>query len=276
MIVDGKAIAEDIYTELASRTTHVRVTLGLITAGANAVTTSFITLKRRSAQRLGIAIQHIELSSSATTGDIIDAIATLSPNVDGVIVQLPLPKTVHTETVLLAIPSDRDVDGLNYLTLEKGQRMLPPVAGATLEMLKRMSVEVRGKHVVVVGEGRLVGAPIAHVLEERGATVSVVTRTKGSMAELQKADIVVSGAGSPHIIKPHMIKKGVVLVDAGTSESGRLPAGRQGSVVGDADPRCADKASVFTPVPGGIGPIAVAMIFKNLITLAERRGHRTS
>ncbi|OGG44648.1 hypothetical protein A2673_01425 [Candidatus Kaiserbacteria bacterium RIFCSPHIGHO2_01_FULL_50_13] len=262
MIVDGKTIAEEIYAELGSRISRAHLTLGLISAGESAVTRSFVNLKKRVAQRLGVTMRHEELSSSASTGDVIDAIAALSPSVNGLIVQLPLPKTVHAETVFLAMPSERDVDALNYTAPEKDPLVLPPVVAAILEILKRTRVEVSGKRTVVLGEGRLVGAPAATVLKERGANVSVVTRSKGNTRDLLRADIIVSGVGSPHLIKPEMIKDGVVLIDAGTSESG-------GSVVGDADPACAKKASVFTPVPGGVGPIAVAMIFKNLLALAE-------
>jgi methylenetetrahydrofolate dehydrogenase (NADP+) / methenyltetrahydrofolate cyclohydrolase len=109
----------------------------------------------------------------------------------------------------------------------------------------------------------LVGVPVAQLLKDLGAEVSVVTRNRGSLTDLKEADLVVLGAGDPGFVKPDMLKEGVVLIDAGTSEA-------SGRVVGDADPNCASVASVFTPVPGGIGPIAVAMIFKNLFALAKK------
>jgi methylenetetrahydrofolate dehydrogenase (NADP+)/methenyltetrahydrofolate cyclohydrolase len=139
---------------------------------------------------------------------------------------------------------------------------LPPVAGAIVEIFVRNGVSASGKKAVVVGAGKLVGTPAAQLLRDLGAHVTVVTHTRGSLEELKDADIVVLGAGEPGLVKPEMLKQGVVLIDAGTSES-------SGKLAGDADPACAHVASVFTPVPGGVGPIAVAMIFKNLLTLAR-------
>lgn len=137
-----------------------------------------------------------------------------------------------------------------------------PVAEALREVLLRAGVEPRGKRAVVVGAGRLVGGPAAELLRELGADVSVVTEHDGSLHDLKNADIAVLGAGNPGMVTPEMLKEGVVLIDAGTSEQG-------GKVQGDASPECEQRASVFTPVPGGVGPIAVAMIFKNLFQLAR-------
>ncbi len=151
------------------------------------------------------------------------------------------------------------------MALGPAPSVLPPVAGAVAEVLMRQGVDVAGKKVVVVGAGRLVGKPVAEMLKEMGGEVAVITTTSGSLEELKTADVVVLGAGNPGFIKPEMLKQGVVLIDAGTSEAG-------GKLMGDADPACAEVASIFTPVPGGIGPIAVAMIFKNLLALAPTRG----
>ena len=130
-------------------------------------------------------------------------------------------------------------------------------------MLRRGGVEPKGKRVVVVGAGRLVGAPSAALLKEMGAHVSMFTLQEGSIEDLKDADIIVCGAGKPAFIKPEHVKNGVVLIDAGASEQG-------GVVRGDADPSVAEKASVFSTVPGGVGPVAVAMIFKNLFDLVEK------
>lgn len=123
-------------------------------------------------------------------------------------------------------------------------------------------VPTRGKKATVVGSGRLVGAPAARLLRELGAEVQVLEKGD-SLDVLKDADIIVLGAGEPGLVKPEHLKEGVVLIDAGTSES-------NGKVAGDADPACAEKAALFTPVPGGVGPIAVAMIFKNLFALAKK------
>jgi len=162
--------------------------------------------------------------------------------------------------VLAELPAHKDIDAVG----KGNQFVLPPVAEAIAEVFRRNNISAQGKQTVVVGAGRLVGKPAKALLEDVGAKVSVVTETQGSLSELKDADIVVLGAGNPGMVTPDLLKEGVVLIDAGTSEQG-------GKLSGDADPRCAEVASVFTPVPGGIGPIAVAMIFKNLFVLAEKQ-----
>lgn len=264
MIIKGSAIAEEIYSNLAPSFLGVGAKLGLITADTDAVSESFIAIKRRAASRLGVEVQRISVSASADAGEVIDAIATLSQSTDGIIVQLPLPSTVHLDSVLMALPVSKDIDALNIGIEDRERFVSAPIVGALREIFTRANVSVSGKKAIVIGAGRLVGSPSASFLRIEGARVSVVTTTVGGMEELQDAYVVVSGAGSPNLIQPHMVKEGVVLIDAGVSEVG-------GRIAGDIDRLCADKASVFTPVPGGIGPIAVAMIFKNLLTLRKKK-----
>jgi 5,10-methylene-tetrahydrofolate dehydrogenase/methenyl tetrahydrofolate cyclohydrolase len=170
---------------------------------------------------------------------------------------------LDTNTILAAIPLEKDVDALNPTVPEDKHPVFAPVALAVVEILQRSNVKIEGARTVVVGAGRLVGAPSAALLRRLGANLSMFTLQEGSIQDLQDADIVVCGAGNPGFIKPEHLKEGVAMVDAGASES-------KGRVVGDADPTCAEKASVFTPVPGGVGPIAVAMIFRNLFDLLEK------
>ncbi len=239
MIVDGKKIAEEIIAGLGASLCGKR--LGIVVGSQDSATNSFIKIKSRAAERLGVVVVRGELEELIKT-------------CDGVIVQLPIP---NSEALLAALPPKKDVDALGLAPL-----VLAPVAGAIQEVLRFHEVEPRGKRAVVVGAGRLVGVPAAALLKDLGAKVSIITQTRGSLDELKTADIVVLGAGEPGLIKPEMLKQGVALLDAGTSEQG-------GKLAGDADPSCAAVASVFTPVPGGIGPIAVAMIFKNLSDLAR-------
>jgi methylenetetrahydrofolate dehydrogenase (NADP+)/methenyltetrahydrofolate cyclohydrolase len=131
------------------------------------------------------------------------------------------------------------------------------------EILQRNNITINGTRTIVLGAGRLVGIPTAAYLQSLGAQVTTVTKESGSLDMLREADIVVLGAGSPGLITPDMIKEGCALVDAGTSEQG-------GSIKGDAAPECGLKAALFTPVPGGVGPVAVAMLLKNVLDLAER------
>ena len=245
MIIDGKKIAEEIIAGLTLlRQGYEGPTLGVVMDESNAASQSFVKKKERTANHVGVTIKRF------SSQDFKKALEC-----DGIIVQLPIE---NSDELIAKIPPEKDVDALG-----KHPLVLSPVAKAIGEVLSRTGVSVSGKQAVVVGAGRLVGIPAKELLEDAGAKVYVVTQTIGSLSELKDADIVVLGAGNPGMVTPEMLKEGVVLIDAGTSEQG-------GKVAGDATPSCANVASVFTPVPGGIGPIAVAMIFKNLFELAKR------
>ncbi len=266
MIIDGKAIAEDIYTKLAKRRARFSqpIKLGIIVGGAHPVIESFVRIKTRAAHRLNIEMVRVDLSESADTSAAVKAVHKLAEKTDAIIVQLPLPNNIDTSTVLTAIPAGKDVDAINPIASNDERIVESPVALAVLEILKRSNVAIEGTRAVVVGAGRLVGAPSARLLKKLGVDVSMFTLEEGSINDLKDADIVVLGAGNPGFIRPEHLKNGVALIDAGASES-------KGKVVGDADPACAEIASLFTPVPGGVGPIAVVMIFKNLFDLLEKR-----
>ncbi|MFZ2555890.1 MAG: bifunctional 5,10-methylenetetrahydrofolate dehydrogenase/5,10-methenyltetrahydrofolate cyclohydrolase [Minisyncoccia bacterium] len=254
MIIDGKVIAEEVYANLRAPRS---LTLGILVGEVNPVINSFVRIKDKAAQRLGVALMRADLQPGATTDDAIRALLALAEKSDGIIVQLPLPHSIDADAVIAAIPPHKDVDGISPLP-----RVRPPVAAAIAEILRYELVPTKGKAVVVVGSGRLVGKPAAALLKEYGAEVLIIEKGD-SLAPLLEADIIISGAGEPGLIRPEHVKDGVVIIDAGTSEIG-------GKVAGDADPACAEKASVFTPVPGGVGPIAIAMIFKNLVELAKK------
>jgi methylenetetrahydrofolate dehydrogenase (NADP+)/methenyltetrahydrofolate cyclohydrolase len=262
MIVDGKEIARGIIADLARERALLphAPRLAIIVASEDPVTTAYVRTKERSAAQLGVELRKEILSPDVSTERIIALMQELALHADGIVVQLPLPSGVDTARVIAAIPTALDVDVLNPTS---GGKIQAPVAGAIEEILTHYSVAARDKNAVVVGQGALVGTPAAALLRRLGAKVTIVTTEQGSLTELKDADIIVSGAGSPGLIKPEMLKKGVVLIDAGTSEY-------SGKIAGDADPSCADVASLFTPVPGGVGPIAIAMLFKNLFTLAAK------
>jgi len=247
MIIDGKKIAEEILDGLhgAYLPAGQAGTLGVVMNLQNPASDSFVKMKERAAARA-----HVRVLRYAPE-DIDRALQC-----DGTLVQLPIE---NAEVLIAKIPPDKDVDALGAYPLVR-----PPVAEAIAEILTRARVEVKNKKAVVVGAGKLVGLPAAALLRECGADVSIITQSRGSLEELKNADIVVLGAGDPGFVKPEMLKPGVVLIDAGTSE-------QSGKLAGDADPACAEVASLFTPVPGGVGPIAVAMLFKNLFTLAEQK-----
>jgi 5,10-methylene-tetrahydrofolate dehydrogenase/methenyl tetrahydrofolate cyclohydrolase len=266
MIADGRAIAEDMYKVLGERRAHFSrpLRLGIIVVGADPVIESFVRIKTRAAARLNIEMVRKDLPAESATEFVVNEAKRLAAETDSLIVQLPLPKHVDINTVLAAIPPEKDVDALNPTIPEDEHPVFAPVALAVVEILQRSRVVIKGARAVVVGAGRLVGAPSAVLLKRLGARVSFFTLQEGSIADLKDADIVVCGAGNPGFIKPEHIKLGAAIVDAGASES-------KGKVVGDADPACATKAAVFTPVPGGVGPVAVAMIFRNLFDLLESK-----
>lgn len=244
MIIDGKQIASEVIADLGD--SLLGCTLGVVMNSGNPASRSFVAIKERVASRLGVVLQQF------TAEQFNDALEC-----DGVIVQLPIE---NGDALMARIPPQKDIDALGPNPL-----VVPPVAAAVKEILTRAPggiAHVRGGLAVVVGEGKLVGKPVAAMLRNLGAEVRVVSLEHGSLTDIKEADIVVSGAGVPGLIQPHMLKQGVALIDAGTSEQG-------GKLGGDCDPSCAEVASVFTPVPGGVGPIAVAMLFKNLSELTK-------
>src|SRR3989344_1172280 len=267
MILEGRAIADDLYKELAQERKRIarNVKLGIVVVGENPVVESFVRIKERAAACLDVDMIRLNLSTDVAQEAIIGAVQDISQRTDGVIVQLPLPKGIDTDAVLASIVPEKDVDALNPTISESKRLVHAPVALAVLELLRRGGVSLKGKRTVVVGTGRLVGAPSAWLLKNLGADISIFSLEKGSIEDLKDADIVVLGAGNPGFIKPEHLKEGVALIDAGTSELNK-------KITGDADSACAEKASVFTPVPGGVGPVAVAMIFRNLFDLVEKRG----
>ena len=264
-IVDGKKIAEDIYSDLAPKFASLgrSARLGIVVVGVNPIIESFVRIKTRAAERLGVEMIRTNVSEKSKAGKILQAVNRLTSQADAVIVQLPLPKGIDVNEILAAVPREKDVDALNPRIDEAKRFVHAPVALAVVEILNRNGVEIAGKRTVVVGAGRLVGAPSAWLLEDLGANVSVFSLKEGSIEDLKDADIVVSGAGNSGFIKPEHLKQGVALIDAGTSEVNK-------KISGDADPACAEKAAVFTPVPGGVGPVAVAMIFRNLFDLVGK------
>jgi len=265
MILDGHAIAEELYQELSARRKSIGhpISLGIVVATGNPVIESFVRIKGRAADRLDVRLVRIDIPEGADTDAVVKITENLAKKTDAVIVQLPLPSALDTEKILSAIPKEKDVDAINPTISDDAHPVFAPVALAVVEMLGRGGIEIAEKKAVVVGAGRLVGKPSAVLLRKLGAHVSMFTLEEGSIDDLKTADIIVCGAGNPGFIKPEHIKEGVAIIDAGASE-------QAGVIKGDADSSCADKAAVFTPVPGGVGPVAVAMIFKNLFDLLKK------
>lgn len=266
MIIDGRSLAQTVLARSLARTKTLphapRVTA--IVANESPATASYLAIKTQRAAEAGCVLEVLRFPETVTTEELCDAIQACTS--EAIIVQLPLPDSVDTKRVCDAIPVEKDADVLSSAArarFEAGKgTLLPPVVGAVKEILSTYAVPLQGKRVVVVGAGYLVGAPVRAWLTHEGAEVEVVTRESGDLHEaLALAELIISGAGTPHLITPDMLRTGAVLIDAGTSESG-------GALAGDADPSCARVCGIFTPVPGGVGPLAVAKLFENAAMLA--------
>jgi methylenetetrahydrofolate dehydrogenase (NADP+) / methenyltetrahydrofolate cyclohydrolase len=271
MLVDGNAIARDLRAHLARevREQKMKVSLAVFLTEHSYVIKKFVDIKKRAADDIGIGFEVFETERNETTEDFVRAVLAASRDHDGILVQLPITASVDIDTLRRILPISHDVDVYGFTAFQqfKEQRLpiLPPVVGAMSEILFRQSISIAGRKVAIVGDGPLVGKPAAVWAEHSGAYVSQVTKSTPNPAEItQDADIVILGAGAPGLLQPDMVKQGVIILDAGTSES-------EGKIAGDADPACEEKASLMTPVPGGIGPIAVAKVFENLLALRRLR-----
>lgn len=262
-LINGRAMADVVYAQIKDEIAKLGrpPRLSIITGASNFATKKYLALKETKAAAVGLTVSRTELPAAATTKDFISTILDLAPNTDAIIVQLPLPTAVDTDAVLAAVPVTHDADALNG----KPGMVFSPVVAACAHILKAEGITVANRHVTIVGSGRLVGQPLYKWLTENGAVVSLVTKDTTDIGYYTRpADILVLGAGVPGLITPDLIKAGVILLDAGTSEA-------DGELRGDADPACAGRAGIFTPVPGGIGPLTVACLLKNVVTLAFGR-----
>lgn len=262
MKVDGKTIATDILEQLKkSIQSERKLTLSAITCTPNFETQKYLELKKRRAAAVGISLNVIELPASATTGQVIECVQAVAQQSDGVVVQLPLPEHIESDAVLRAVPKAKDPDVFSYG--EKNDRVLPPVIAAIAVISQIHELEWKNKRVVVLGQGRLVGIPAARYARKQGARVRVYEKGTLDVSSLKTADIIISGMGQPRFIEPQMVSEGVIIFDAGTSEDG-------GELVGDMHPDTADHTALYTPVPGGIGPLTIALLLRNLYDLSRQ------
>ncbi len=266
-LVEGKKIAEELIVKMAEfvKDNDIVPSLVALVSRPDIPTQQFLRIKGRVAKKIGIAMNVIHLPEPVSTEGALIALRKAQEASDGIVIQLPLPREIDIEVLLSNLVRTHDPDCIGLVSRNPfsgaEKEVLPPVVSAIREMCKHYGVALQGARTVVVGQGRLVGAPASVWFETQGALVTRLTRESGSLRDaLREADIVVLGAGVPGLVTPDMLKEGVVIFDAGTSEEG-------GRVVGDADPSCIEKARLMTPVPGGIGPVAVAELFANLLRL---------
>ncbi|MEK7630638.1 MAG: bifunctional 5,10-methylenetetrahydrofolate dehydrogenase/5,10-methenyltetrahydrofolate cyclohydrolase [Patescibacteria group bacterium] len=272
IFLEAKPIVEKIKSDIVARVSGMspKPRLAIVIVGESAPSKKFVEFKEAFAKSVGIETQRYELPADISTNNLRERMRDIvheSRN-SGVIVQLPLPKHIDTQAILNAIIPEKDVDVLSARAVGNvsvgKSRIMPPVAGAVKLLLEHYGVEVLGKKITVVGRGRLVGQPVAMWAMRAGAVVTVLHGADQVNHEmLGDADIVVSGLGSPRVITGDIVKDTVAVIDVGTSEDGGL-------LVGDVDQESVSKkASHLTPPVGGVGPLTVALVFQNLLTLTE-------
>ena len=277
-LIDGAALAREKLNQLKQRVVQLRargVTPGLATVlvGADPASRIYIRNKARACAEAGVNSIHHDVPESASEGDVLDLVNRLNrdPAVHGIIVQLPLPKQLHAQRLSQAIAVEKDVDGFNWLNLgalvEGAPGITPCTPRAAMAMLDHANVAMEGRHAVVVGRSTIVGKPAALLLIARGATVTVCnSRTPDLGAVTRQADILVVATGRAHLITGNMVKPGAAVIDVGIN---RLPSGK---LAGDvAFDEVKQVAGWITPVPGGVGPMTVAMLVENTVDAAARR-----
>ncbi|MEK7503145.1 MAG: bifunctional 5,10-methylenetetrahydrofolate dehydrogenase/5,10-methenyltetrahydrofolate cyclohydrolase [Patescibacteria group bacterium] len=273
MIVDGKKIAGEIKDSLKRDVLGLaqKPVLAIVKVGNDLVTEKFLNQKKKFASDIGVSVVVHEFPVDISTRQLREEVLKLASaeEISGVVIQLPLPQNIDADYITNVLPEEKDPDMLSQksasLFVSGKSKILPPVAGAVKSIFTAYGIKLTEKNAVVVGAGKLVGKPVAAWLGNQGVSVAVVDEhTLDPRRFTLRADIIVSGVGKPNLVSAEMVKDGVVAIDCGTSESA-------GQISGDIDSRVAEKASIFTPVPGGVGPITVAMLFSNLIELAKMK-----
>jgi methylenetetrahydrofolate dehydrogenase (NADP+) / methenyltetrahydrofolate cyclohydrolase len=276
-LIDGKAVAARVRVEVAERAARlsaqgVTPTLAVLLVGEHEPSKIYVRHKQRAAAKAGITSQLHTLPASANQQQIIAAVQTLNddPAVHGILVQLPLPAGILADPVIQAVWPEKDVDGFHSVNMGKIATARPELTPCTpkgvMRLLREYEVELRGAHAVVVGRSRVVGRPMSALLLAAHATVTTCHRhTVDTPSYTRRADVLVVAAGSPALVRGNWVKEGAVVIDVGIS---RLADGRlQGDVAFD---EVAEHARLMTPVPGGVGPMTIAMLLENTCILAER------
>lgn len=284
-IIDGFAIAQEVRADAANRTLKlaaqgIQPCLAVVLVGTDPASISYVTGKEKALTEAGMISKDIRLPADTDENKLLEIISELNTNssVHGILVQLPLPKYIDADKILLAIDPQKDVDGfhpVNVGNMMIGRRSyLPCTPNGILYLLKRMQIQTNGKHAVIVGRSNIVGKPLAVLLtrKEYNATVTIChTGTQNIASYTKQADILIAAAGTPKIISADMIKPGAAVIDVGVN---RIPDASKKSgfrLCGDVDFEAAlSVASYITPVPRGVGPMTIAMLLQNTVEAAEQ------
>jgi len=285
-IIDGKQIAAEIREELKTEVTALKARgvtpgLGVILVGADPASQSYVSAKEKACGNIGIYSDDNRLPAEASQEELLALVNQMNrdPKINGILVQLPLPKHIDESAVLVAIDPDKDVDGFHPMNVGKmmvGEAaFLPCTPHGVVQMLKRSGVETSGAHVVVVGRSNIVGKPVANMLlqKKEGANATVTlchTRTKDLGYHTRQADIIIAASGWPKTITADMVKDGAVVIDVGVNRVEDASRERGYRLVGDVDfDAVKEKASMITPVPGGVGPMTITMLLYNTVESAK-------
>lgn len=287
-ILDGKKISNQIKDEIAIEVAEMKERgekvphLAAVLVGTDGASLTYVGSKVRSCKKIGFESTLIHLPEETTEEALLKQVEDLNtnPDIDGYIVQLPLPKHIDEEKVLMAVDPDKDVDGFHPTNFGKMALDMESFISATpfgiMELLRRYNVDTEGKHTVVIGRSHIVGRPISILMSQKGkaanATVTLAhSRTKNIESFTQKADIIVSALGVPNFLKAEMVKDGAVVIDVGITRVPDETRERGYYITGDVDfENVSKKASFITPVPGGVGPMTIAMLLKNTLLARER------
>lgn len=278
-ILDGKALAQELRAEAAAQIAELRTqidrppTIAVVQVGDDPAATRYVRSIDRLCQSLGAACRAIALPAETVQADLEATVATLSADdrIDGILLQLPLPAGLTLDGVLSRLAPEKDLDGIHPINaglLAQGRSTLTPNTPAGgIELLRRYGIEIRGRRAAVVGRSAIVGRPMALLLLQADATVTIChSRTPDLGAVLRECDIIAAAAGRPGLITADMVKPGATVIDFGTNVLA------DGSMVGDVDfAAVAEVAGAITPVPGGTGPVTNVMLMRNLITATRTR-----
>ncbi|MFH6769989.1 bifunctional methylenetetrahydrofolate dehydrogenase/methenyltetrahydrofolate cyclohydrolase FolD [Gaetbulibacter aquiaggeris] len=288
-ILDGKKISNDIKQEIAARVEIMKSKgekvphLAAVLVGSDGASMTYVAAKVKACELVGFHSTLIDLSEDTTEEELLNHIHNLNNDeaIDGFIVQLPLPKHIDDQKVLMAINPDKDVDGFHPTNVGRMTLDLPSFLPATpfgiLELLERYHIETSGKNVVVMGRSHIVGRPMSILMSQKrkagNATVTVVhSRTENLPEITRRADIIVAAIGISEFLTGDMVKDGVVVIDVGITRVPDVTKTRGYRLAGDVDfESVSKKASYITPVPGGVGPMTIAMLLKNTLLVRERQ-----
>lgn len=277
IILDGRKPAEQLRRQVSNevKLSELSLKLAVIVVGDDPASKVYVRNKQRACKAVGIDSQIVRLPGTSTTRDVVDAVNLLSvdPTVTGILVQLPLPKHIDEERILAAIPNEKDVDHFGVSSighLWKGDRFIssfyqPCTPGGIMRLFRRYGIPLTGKHAVIVGRSNIVGKPMAALLLENDCTVTICHSKTKNLADItRQADILVVAIGKPKFVTEDMVKPGATVIDVGINRM------TDGTLCGDVDfDNVKYKAGAITPVPGGVGPMTVAMLLYNVVMLAQ-------